>query len=220
MPDAVVTPPAPVVTAPAGAPAPAAPAPAAAPPAEASPWAAGDTPPKPSETAPAADDKSKKEEIKYDLKLPKDSHMDPAAVDKFTSFAKERGLTNEQAQAVLEMNHAERAGVYDSAKTQMKEQNASWLKQLRDDKEFGGDKFAVNAENAKKAFDRFDKDGSFRKALKAGEMDNHPLLVKFVSAVGKAFAEDSLAAPTLNAPGKDTREPVTKLKEHYAGQKR
>lgn len=189
-------------------------APAASPPAatpEQSPWSKTGTEEK-------KDDKPKAE-VKYDLKLPKDSHMDPAAVDKFASFAKERGLTNEQAQAVLEANHEERKALIESGMSQLKSQNAEWLKALKDDKEFGGDKFSENADYAKKAFDRFDKDGQLRKALIEGHLDNHPGLVKFVTAIGKAFREDKVTAPTLNAPAKDTRDPREKLKEVYARQR-
>jgi hypothetical protein len=39
---------------------------------------------------------------KYDLKLPEASLLDASHVEKLTAFAKERGLSNDEAQALLE----------------------------------------------------------------------------------------------------------------------
>ena len=62
------------------------------------------TPPTPDDAPPlAAEGEPNAGEVQYDLTLPENSTLDPAAVERTVAYARERGLTPEQAQAALEL---------------------------------------------------------------------------------------------------------------------
>ena len=75
----------------------------ATPPAAAAPVA---DPPKPTDP-PAVIDPPKPVEITYALKLPETPALDPASLERTVAFAKERGLSNEAAQAALDLANRE-----------------------------------------------------------------------------------------------------------------
>lgn len=140
-------------------------------------------------------------EVTYEaLKLPEKSHMTPEALTAFKAYAKERGLSEAQAQAVLERDHSERASYMKSGMDELTRTDAEWKKSLETDKEFGNEKYGENAELVKRAFDYADPDGSFRKALEDAKLSNNPQLVKFVWKFGRMMAEDKLGAKASGQP--------------------
>ena len=154
-------------------------------------------------TTPAAAPAVTPTEIK--LTLPEGSFMQPADLEKITAFAKERNLTPEQAQAVVDREHTQRAEFQSSVTKQMEDQNKSWLGELKSDPSVGGTKWKETEANVRRAFELGDPTGEFRKALEESKLSYHPGLVKFLSVIGAARKEDSLTAPTTIAPGKDNR---------------
>lgn len=186
--------PAPTPTAPAPAPAAAAPAPVPAP---------APTP------APAP--------VEYKIKLPENSYMKPADVEKLTAFAKERKFTPEQAQAFVDWGHEQRAEFQSSAMSQLEEQGKSWLAEVKADPQIGGAKWGETEANVRRAFELGDPDGSFRKELEAAHLSYNPGFVRFLSALGAARKEDSLAAPWASAPpvAKDGRPTLERLADSF-----
>ena len=150
------------------------------------------------------------------LTLPEGSFMQPADLEKITAFAKERNLTSEQAQAVLERDHSERKALMDLSVVQMKQQNDSWLGEVKADKEIGGAKWVETEQNVKRAFALGDPDGSFRKELEQANLTYQPGLVRFLNKLGAMAKEDSLTAPSIAAPAKDNRAPVEKIRDYFA----
>ena len=119
---------------------------------------------------------------KYDLKLAEGSLLDVSALGRIEAFAKQQGLSNEEAQALVDKQQAEVA-------TFVEDRKVMWHKQASEDKDIGGENFAKNAELAKRAFERVAPEG-----LKA-EMDrtgygNHPLVLKMFVNLGRMMADD------------------------------
>lgn len=159
--------------------------------------------------------------VEYKFKLPDGSFMQPADVERFTAFAKERNLTPEQAQAIIERDHKERESFQTSAIAQMAEQDKSWLAEVKADSKIGGQKWTETEANVNRAFQLGDPDGSWRKELAQAHLSYHPGLVRFLNTIGAARKEDSLTAPVTQAPEKDTRSPKERLEAEFkkSGQK-
>lgn len=179
------------------------------------------TTPKPAESAPAAaapapeakpeDSKVTPEKPvvpeKYDLKLPEGSHLKPDAIEKIASFAKERGLSNEQAQAVLDREHQALDEHVSAQQAALKERQAKWLDELKADKEVGGEALKENAELAKRLFQKFG-DSKLTEDLNVTELGNYPPLFRFAVKVARAMAEDKLVIPGVNAGGKKSIQDI------------
>jgi hypothetical protein len=130
----------------------------------------------------------------YTLTLPDESPLDDSAVERIAAKAKERGLTSEQAQELL--NHeSEAVSGYAKAQSEaFKQAVDSWKTAIESDKELGGADYAKNAELAKRVVDRFATE-DFKKALNETGFGNHPELFRVFFKIGKAMAEDQLVMP-------------------------
>lgn len=131
---------------------------------------------------------------KYELKLPEGSLLDASAIEKAAAMAKASGLSNEQAQKLLEHESNSIASFIEGQKQQLKQTSESWARELSVDKEFGGADFEKNAELAKRVVHKFASDG-FRKTLNETGLGNHPDLVRTFVRIGKAMSEDKLVLP-------------------------
>ncbi len=121
---------------------------------------------------------------RYELKLEENSLLGADDLERIEAVARQQGLSNEDAQAFVDKQQAEVFAIIEKRKE-------AWHKESSMDKEIGGEKFAENAELAKRAFDRVAPEG-----LKA-EMDrtgygNHPLVLKMFVNLGRMMANDKL----------------------------
>jgi hypothetical protein len=160
--------------------------------------AAGDkTPPATPEPAPA--DYST-------VKAPDGSKLDPARVAALTSWAKDKKLPPEVAQDVLNREHEALASYEASQVAALEKQKETWLADLKNDKEIGGEKLNASVEPARRLIDKFGSP-EFKKALDDTGLGNHPELVRFVARIAKAVGEDNLVLPSGAGGGaKDPRE--------------
>lgn len=142
---------------------------------------------------------------KYELKLPEGSQLDAAHVEKVAAYAKERGLSNEQAQAVLERESQAVSGFIEGSQNQLKEQSTKWVEELKQDKDVGGDSFNKSAELAKRFVSRFGDD-SLKDALDQTGLGNHPGLFKMIVRAAKLMSEDQLVLPNAQ-PSAEAKRP-------------
>jgi hypothetical protein len=127
---------------------------------------------------------------KYEFAAPEGQELDANALSVFEPIAKELGLTQEQAQRLVD--------IYPQIQQQQAEawskQIADWGEQVKADKEIGGDKFNASVGAAQRALDQFGNP-ELREYLNASGLGNHPALVRFCAKVGKSMAEDSFVMP-------------------------
>ncbi|QDL30761.1 peptidase [Serratia liquefaciens] len=127
---------------------------------------------------------------KYEFAAPEGQELDANALSVFEPIAKELGLTQEQAQKLVD--------IYPQIQQQQAEawskQVADWGEQVKADKEIGGDKFNASVGLAQRALDQFGNP-ELREYLQASGLGNHPALVRFCAKVGKSMAEDSFVVP-------------------------
>lgn len=141
-------------------------------------------PPKPGETPPAAPP-APPAEIK--LKLPENALIDAASVEGIASFAKERGLSQEQAQALLERENATAV----NQQTMLKEQSQQWVKEVLADKEIGGANAKQNVALAHRVIERFASPILVQQLRDTG-LGNHPELLRVFVNIGKLMSDDQL----------------------------
>ena len=127
---------------------------------------------------------------KYEFTPPEGQELDANALAVFEPIAKELGLSQEQAQKLVD--------IYPQIQQQQAEawskQVADWGEQVKADKEIGGDEFNASVGAAQRALDQFGNT-ELREYLNASGLGNHPALVRFCAKVGKAMAEDTFVVP-------------------------
>jgi hypothetical protein len=135
-------------------------------------------------------EEKKAEEVKLELKVPENSPLSKEAVEKIQSFAKEKGLSNEQAQAILERD----IEAQQQQAEFVQQKTTEWFETSKSDKEIGGENFAKNAELAKRVVDRFASQ-ELKQDLEATGFGNHPELLRLLVRIGQKMAPDSLVLP-------------------------
>jgi hypothetical protein len=123
--------------------------------------------------------------------LPEGVKADVETLDAFKAAAKGLKLTNEQAQKLVDFNLAAAKKQQERAAQQWEQQKKAWEGELKSDPEFGGQNFASNMDFAQKAAKQFGGD-ALVKVLEDTGLGRHPVLVKALSAVGKAIADDRI----------------------------
>lgn len=154
-----------------------------------------------STTTPAEGDKpaDTPAEIVYEFKAPEGVTLDQARVEKFTALAKDLKLPADKAQALVD--------IATEVEVQRTKEHAdlvaSWVDQIANDKELGGDKLDETLSTAKKVYSLLpaEEAESFKAMLNASGFGNHPSMVRLLHAVGKALSEDKFV-PGSTAPPK------------------
>lgn len=138
--------------------------------------------------------KEASEEIKYDLKMPGETLLKEGVVDEIVSMAKEQGLSNEQAQKILDMQSEVVSGYQAQVEQTHSEQIEAWGEEIKADKELGGENLTKNAELAKRAVTELVGE-DFLVELDQTGFGNHPKLFKMLVNVGKQMYADDLVLP-------------------------
>lgn len=141
-----------------------------------------------------ASEKGKAPPEKYTLKAPENSPLSQAHLDEISAFAKEKRLSNEAAQMLVERESKAVASFKQAQQTEFETKKTEWFEASKSDKEFGGDKFKENAELAHRVIERY-ASPSLKEHLKETGLGNHPELVRFVVNLGKEMSEDKLLIP-------------------------
>lgn len=128
---------------------------------------------------------------KYEFTAGEGQELDKEAVAAFEPIARELGLSNEQAQKIVD--------VYGSTIIPQiaKQQEAAWQKQVTEwaetvkaDKELGS---VESIGNAQKAMDQFGTP-ELKQYLNDSGLGNHPELFRIFSRIGKAMSEDGFVS--------------------------
>ena len=128
---------------------------------------------------------------KYEFTAGKDQELDKEAVAAFEPVAREIGLSNEQAQKIVD--------VYGSTimPQLVKQQADAWQKQVTDWAEsVQADKDLSSVEsigNAQKAMEQFGTP-ELKEYLNETGLGNHPELIRIFSRIGKAMSEDGFVS--------------------------
>lgn len=172
----------------------------AAPPAQppADPAQVPQSPQQPAEKPPAAPES-------YQFTYPEGYTPDDAALGEITGVFKELGLTQEQAQKLVEYD-AKRMSSATSPEAQQaaaiehrNAQVAQWEGEIKADKELGGANLDASIQIAQKALASYGSP-ELSAMLKQSGLGSHPEIVRFFHKVGKELSEGSLHRTTTEVP--------------------
>jgi hypothetical protein len=144
----------------------------------------------------AEESKDKKDEQpkvpeKYELKLPDGSPLDQKHIDKVAAFAKEKGLSNDAAQVILERESAAVQSFAETQRAALDARHNEWRQQAESDPVIGGEKLAETAELAKRALQRFGSE-KLREELEVTRMGDHPEVLRMFAEIGRSMSNDKL----------------------------
>lgn len=135
--------------------------------------------------------------------------LDETVIGGFSDVAKEIGLSQEQAGAVVEkiapllaQREAQRVA----------EITQAWGEEAKQDKEIGGEQFDENLSVAKQALDAYGTD-ELKSILDESGIGNHKEVIKFMWRVGQTLQEDRLMSGDGGSSHQDARDlyPNTQL---------
>ena len=121
---------------------------------------------------------------KYDLQVPDDSLLDESAVERIAAEAKKHGLSQDDAQDLLQRTDR-------IAEEDRDARERVWRSQVTDDKELGGDNLSKTTTLAQAAIERFGSD-ELRATLEATGYGSHPAVIRFLRDIGRAMSEDKM----------------------------
>jgi hypothetical protein len=146
----------------------------------------------------------------YALKVPAgaEPYLDAVALKQFEAQAKKRGLTNEQAQTVLE-DHAD----------QIAEQSTAFRTETEADPIYGGEHLVETQRLALQALDKVRPAGTprgdaLRALLNRTGYGNHLEVVALLADLGKMMAEDSPARAGSSTGDGAGGDPLKKIYDH------
>lgn len=157
---------------------------------------AGDDPKGDSDADPENDDPGGPPE-KYELTLSKDSLLGQEALDEIATKARERGLSNEEAQA--EVNGREQMAEEQAAT--LETAHAKWENACKEHPEFGGDNYKESVAVRDRVLEKYGSPELTEMLTDRTGLINEPSVFNFLVKLGKAgAAEDKF----VNAENNDT----------------
>lgn len=157
------------------------------------------TPQAPASEQPAQDQQpagqsETKPEVTYEFKMPEGIELDKEVADEFTTLAKEAGIAPDKAQRVADLGAKLVQRQIDAhAKTV-----STWVEQVKNDPEIGGEKLEENLAIARKAIDVFGS-RELKDVLASTGLGNHPAVVRAFLQAGKRITEDAFVGGNRSA---------------------
>lgn len=133
-----------------------------------------------------------------DFTMPEGVEVDTAMLTEFSSVAKELGLTQAQAQKLVDLQAKSATGEAANRTAQLEQalakQSETWVSELKNDPGLGGAKYDQTISTAVKAVSTFFGD-DFRQLLNESGLGNNPALVRGLYKIGMAISEDKMVIP-------------------------
>jgi hypothetical protein len=141
------------------------------------------------------------------FKMPEGVEANEALMTEFTSLAKELGLSQADAQKLVDLQAKtaldETAARTDQLEKALEAQKTRWAEEIKSDPELGGAKFDATITTAVKAMAFFGED--FRTFLNESGVGNNPGLIRGLHKIGLAISEDRIVIPGSDASATDEK---------------
>lgn len=129
---------------------------------------------------------------KYEFTAGKDQELDTAAIAAFEPIARELGLSNEQAQKIVDVYGSTiMPQLVKQQADEWQKQITGWAETVKADKDGLGSDESIG--HAQKALDQFGSPELKSYLVETG-LGNHPELVRVFSKIGKAMSEDGFVS--------------------------
>ena len=139
-------------------------------------------------------------EVYEKFAVPEGMKYSEDAAQKFSTVAKDLGLSQAKAQQLVNLYGEMVAGGTKARLAEWQAIHAEWDGQIKADAEFGGAKLPETVIHVDRAIDSFGEPG-LREALKHMQVDKHPMLIRTFARIGMKLQE----APMLSAPSSASR---------------
>jgi hypothetical protein len=134
---------------------------------------------------------------KFDLKAPENLLLDAKAyMEKTATIAREQGLSQQQAQAMLEHGNTAVSGFVEEQKNLLRKQVEGWEAEVKADKEFGGENLKESMTHAQRFASKYGTP-ELVKALEQTGFGSFPELFKAFVRAGKAMSNDNFIRSTM-----------------------
>jgi hypothetical protein len=145
----------------------------------------------------------------YEFTAPEGMEMDQGLADSVTPIFKELNLNQEQAGKLSAAYADHMKAQAEASQAAFSEQLETWKTELKNDQDFGGDKFEENAGAVSGFLHKTvpaDLKDDLLGMLNSTGVGNHPALVKYVHHLSKQFptGEDNPASSGANPPSRTT----------------
>lgn len=141
------------------------------------------------------------EDGKYDLKMPDGVELDTELAEALGPEFKEFGLTNKQAQRLVDKYIEIQTKRGEERVKSWGETVQKWADDAKADKEIGGDKWDASVNNARRFIDTMGTP-ALKEFLNASGGGNHPELIRIFAKAGALIKEDDPALGGAEARGK------------------
>lgn len=136
------------------------------------------------------------------FKMPDGVEADEKLFAEFATVAKELGLTQDQAQKLVDLQAKTALSETELRTEQLTKaldaQKTRWADEIKNDPELGGSKFDATVTTAVKAVSMFFGD-DVRQLLNESGIGNHPGLIRGLHKIGLAISEDRIVIPGSDA---------------------
>jgi hypothetical protein len=152
--------------------------------------------------------------VKYELKSPEGSLLQPAQLEEIAAFAKAQGFSNEQAQVLVERESnaiASYVKANDVGGAMWQARVDGWKNEVLADKELGGtpEVLATTVAHGERALDHF-FDKSVREYLDTSGLGSHPAVLRGFAKIGKLMQNDKIVVPNAQS-GAGKKSPAEML---------
>lgn len=135
----------------------------------------------------------------YDIKFSEGFEPDAELLGEFSAIAKELKLPGESVQKIAQLGEKLSERIVSRQLEALETARQGWETELKNDKEFGGDKLEANLAVAKKAVETFIPKEALPLLEPFHPTENpqgmgwgsHPMFVKLMHSIGKSISEDS-----------------------------
>ncbi len=153
--------------------------------------------------------------VEITLKLPDGSLLTPADVERLTTYAKEKGLSQEAAQELLDRDHNTVKSFHEVQKKQLDDMRKVWVKEIQDDPEYGGKDAKKNQEIAirgrKYIGEKIGKAKELEQILNLTSLGDNPVFIRMFHFFGKAMADDTFVHSKDNVSDKKNQPSYLKF---------
>ena len=141
-----------------------------------------------------------------DFKFPEGVTPDGELLTKFHEIGKKHGFSQETAQALIDFHGEQLLKANSDLQKSWDATVEGWLAEAKADKDIGGAKYDENLAHGKNALKAFNASPKFMDMLNATGVGNHPEMIRFLSAVGRAVADDKFHLGGSNAADPNSEE--------------
>jgi hypothetical protein len=152
----------------------------------------------------------------YELTVPDGYELPEQELEGFTEVARELGLSNAQAQRLVDFEVARQKADLE----RWQQESASAEKELREHPEFGGKRFKENLQLARTGYRIFadlvgEEAPAIKAALEASGVGDNPVVIRAFAKLGEAFAEPNTPADSKRASGRSRDSLEDRLESMY-----